>query len=55
MKQLEAWKGKFGDAYTDRNQIDWHVRLPAFQKMVEGLSIQRVLEVGCTGDTTFLL
>lgn len=38
---------EFGNAYTERNQIDWHVRLPAFQKMLEQLSIQRVLEVGC--------
>ena len=46
-RQLEAWEGEFGTAYTDRNVIDWHVRLPAFQQMLEGLDIQRVLEVGC--------
>ncbi|MGD0623538.1 MAG: pseudaminic acid biosynthesis-associated methylase [Thermodesulfobacteriota bacterium] len=47
MKQLETWQGEFGNAYTDRNQIDWQIRLPAFQKMVQELTIHRVLEVGC--------
>lgn len=45
--QLETWKGEFGNAYTDRNVIDWHTRLPAFRRMIEGLPLQRVLEVGC--------
>jgi len=45
--QLQAWKGDFGKAYTDRNVIDWQRRAPAFQKMFEGLALDRVLEVGC--------
>lgn len=45
--QLKAWSGEFGRAYTDRNVIDWRVRLPAFQTMLSGLSLDRVLEVGC--------
>jgi pseudaminic acid biosynthesis-associated methylase len=44
---LEIWEGEFGKAYTDRNEIDWHTRLPAFQQMLDGLLIKRVLEVGC--------
>ena len=47
MDQLEVWKGEFGQAYTDRNAIDWHVRVPAFQEMLRGLSLERALEVGC--------
>ncbi|HNS51953.1 MAG TPA: methyltransferase domain-containing protein [Anaerolineae bacterium] len=45
--QLETWEGEFGTAYTDRNVVDWHVRLPAFRHMLEGLRIGSVLEVGC--------
>jgi len=46
-RQLEAWQGEFGTAYTERNVIDWRIRLPAFRQMLEGLPIRRVLEVGC--------
>lgn len=45
--QLRAWEGEFGTAYTDRNVPDWRRRLPAFQRMLEGLAPSRVLEVGC--------
>ena len=45
--QLRVWEGEFGEAYTDRNVIDWRVRLPAFLQMLNGLPIERVLEVGC--------
>lgn len=44
---MEAWEGGFGTAYTDRNVVDWHTRLPAFERMLEGLPLERVLEVGC--------
>ena len=43
----KIWKGEFGQAYTDRNQIDSRIRLPAFRQMLEGLPIKKVLEVGC--------
>lgn len=46
-EQLNVWKGDFGDAYTDRVCKDWRTRLPAFQHMLDGLPIKRVLEVGC--------
>jgi len=44
---LRIWEGEFGKAYTDRNVIDWHTRLPAFRQMLDGLPIKRALEVGC--------
>jgi pseudaminic acid biosynthesis-associated methylase len=44
---VKVWEGEFGKAYTDRNMIEWHARLPAFQKMLDGLLLKRVLEVGC--------
>jgi pseudaminic acid biosynthesis-associated methylase len=45
--QLDAWRGDFGKEYTERNCVDWHIRLPAFREIVNGLSLSRVLEVGC--------
>ena len=45
--QREVWEGEFGNAYTDRNVIDWRMRLPAFRQLLEGLPIRRILEVGC--------
>ncbi|MBA3534486.1 MAG: methyltransferase domain-containing protein [Ardenticatenales bacterium] len=45
--QLEMWRGAFGEAYTDRNVIEPASRLPAFRQMLEGLPLERVLEVGC--------
>ena len=45
--QREVWEGEFGNAYTDRNVIDWRMRLPAFRQVLEGLPIRRILEVGC--------
>jgi pseudaminic acid biosynthesis-associated methylase len=54
--QLKIWKGEFGEAYTDRNALaDWRVKLPAFQKMLEGLSIKKVLEVGCNRGYNLLV
>ena len=47
MDQLDVWQSEFGDAYTDRNETDWRIRLEAFNHMFEGLTINRVLEVGC--------
>jgi pseudaminic acid biosynthesis-associated methylase len=45
--QLATWQGEFGKEYTDRNVVDWQQRLPAFARMLEGLELRRVLEVGC--------
>lgn len=45
--QLEEWRDEFGKAYTERNVVDYHDRLPAFQHMLDGLRLDRILEVGC--------
>lgn len=45
--QLKIWESEFGKDYTNRNIVDWRIRLPAFKRILEGLSISRVLEVGC--------
>jgi pseudaminic acid biosynthesis-associated methylase len=41
------WSGDFGEQYTDRNLVDWRTVVPFLRPMVEGLSLGRVLEVGC--------
>jgi spore coat polysaccharide biosynthesis protein SpsF len=46
-QQLLAWKGAFGTAYTDRNRMDYRLRVPGFRRMVGELALRRVLEVGC--------
>lgn len=46
-KQLEIWGQEFGTAYTDRNVVDWNLRLPAFEEMLSGLPVKQILEVGC--------
>ena len=43
----KEWAGEFGKAYTDRNVIDWRLRLPAFREMLKDISVRTVLEVGC--------
>jgi pseudaminic acid biosynthesis-associated methylase len=45
--QLKVWESEFGTAYTDRNKADWRARVPIFKRLLEGLPIRRVLEVGC--------
>jgi len=45
--QIEAWKGEFGRAYTERNVLDRRTREPAFRAMLGELDLRRVLEVGC--------
>ena len=46
--RLQAlWQGDFGDAYTERNREAGEGRLPFWQDVLTGLSVSRVLEVGC--------
>jgi len=45
--QLRAWRGEFGNAYTDRCVPNWEARRPAFDKMIGGLDLTKILEVGC--------
>lgn len=48
-KQLEAWTGRFGDEYVDRNDYsEWKLELgtKAFRRMIGDLALTSVLEVG---------
>ncbi|GAB1421626.1 hypothetical protein MASR2M15_18050 [Anaerolineales bacterium] len=44
--QLNKWQSEFGEAYTERNDIDWQIRLPAWQTMLNKLSLEHVVEIG---------
>src|SRR5437867_2895129 len=45
--QLQMWAGDFGKQYTERNPVDWRTVVPYVREILDGLSLSRVLEVGC--------
>lgn len=48
-EQLDIWRGKFGDEYTERNNFaEWKIShgVRAFEKILKGIEINSVLEVG---------
>lgn len=47
METVEVWQGQFGDQYTERNVLNPEIRVNAFRAMLDGLNLNRVLEVGC--------
>jgi pseudaminic acid biosynthesis-associated methylase len=47
MKTTEAWGGKFGDAYLERNQVDWRVRIPFWHHIVTTTGVRSAFELGC--------
>ena len=47
MTQLDAWKGDFGDAYTERNPVDWRNRVKMFEPVLARIRPASVLEIGC--------
>lgn len=47
MDQISIWKGEFGNKYTDRNQVNWQIKLPIFRQILAELNITSILEVGC--------
>ncbi len=44
--QLDRWTGEFGDAYTDRNPVDWQTRAQSLDRLIP-TDVGSVLEVGC--------
>ena len=48
-RQLQAWEGKFGDAYIERNAFErWNMEygVKAFSRIFKGIKPDSVLEVG---------
>jgi len=46
-QQESYWRGDFGDAYVDRNRIDWRLRIPFWRGIIEATKPSWLLEVGC--------
>lgn len=47
METEEFWKGDFGNAYIERNQIDYRTRMDFFREVLTLTNAANVLEVGC--------
>ena len=41
------WSGSFGDAYTDRNRVEWEKRIPFWRDVMGKTRALRAFEVGC--------
>jgi pseudaminic acid biosynthesis-associated methylase len=48
------WAGNFGDEYTDRNQVDWSLRVPLLQRMIDQTGAETFLDVGCNAGWNLL-
>ncbi len=48
------WAGAFGDDYTGRNQIDWSLRVPLLQRMIDQTGAETFLDVGCNAGWNLL-
>jgi pseudaminic acid biosynthesis-associated methylase len=46
-RQKEWWEGEGGDAYHERNQVDWEKRIPFWRGLLRKIQIESVLELGC--------
>ncbi len=45
--QLALWRSEFGAHYTDRNDLERPARVETWRRILDGLGVQRALEVGC--------
>lgn len=45
--QERIWAGEFGNAYLQRNRVDWRSRIPFWRSVVKIAQPQSALEVGC--------
>jgi pseudaminic acid biosynthesis-associated methylase len=48
------WSGDFGSDYTSRNQIDWSLRVPLLQRMIDQTGAESFLDVGCNAGWNLL-
>jgi ubiquinone/menaquinone biosynthesis C-methylase UbiE len=44
---IDVWKGKFGDTYHKRNRFSPDDVRPVFDRILKGITLTSVLEVGC--------
>jgi len=48
------WSGDFGAEYTARNQVDWSLRVPLLQRMIDQTGAESFLDVGCNAGWNLL-
>lgn len=48
------WTGDFGAEYTQRNQVDWSLRVPLLQRMIDQTGAETFLDVGCNAGWNLL-
>src|SRR5437899_3117855 len=46
-EQEQFWSGPEGDAYTNRNRVDWRLRIPFWHDIMKFTGARSVYEVGC--------
>lgn len=44
---VELWSSEFGNDYTNRNQVDWHLRMPFWKMIEERTGARSYFEMGC--------
>lgn len=44
---IAFWAGDFGRSYTERNRVDWSLRVPLLQRILDQTGAQTFLDVGC--------
>ncbi len=54
MISTEQWSGRFGDVYTERQQIDTSERRHFWNALVDDYAIESVLEVGCNTGSNLI-
>ena len=52
--QEEFWAGDFGSAYTRRNRVNWHTRVPFWSDIIERTKARSAMEVGCNIGSNLL-
>lgn len=48
------WSGAFGDDYLGRNQVDWALRVPLLQRLIDQTGADSFLDVGCNAGWNLL-
>lgn len=43
---INAWREKFGEDYTKRNQYDWRERIAIYKKILKEVKVKDALEIG---------
>jgi len=52
--QENLWRGAFGDAYLDRNRVNWKDRIPFWSHILNKTQIRSACELGCSSGWNLL-